>query len=116
LVLKSGLLVLATLVFLGGLGTRLSKYRGKQDNATTVAKVRLGVEKQPDLAPVHCSYTPDIQEDLGFSVSSNCWQQEVPGLVGNRHAIERTEPAFPVHTPYDPATPQLAYRPPPTLS
>jgi hypothetical protein len=112
--LKSGLLVLAVLVFLGGLGTRLSKYRSNQDRATTIAKVRLGVEKQPDLSPIHFSQLqPTAQEDLSFSVSRNCWEQETRAVAGPPEATERI---VPVHPSYDLNLPQLAYRPPPTLS
>jgi len=115
LAFKSGLLVLAVAVFLAGLGTRLSVYQGKANDATMV-RVRLGVEKQPDLAPAQCIHLQPAQEDLGFAGASDCWRQAMPDIASAHEAVERVEQPVPAHTVYDLDLPQLAYRPPPIHS
>ena len=110
--LKGGLLALTTLVFLGGLGTRLSSYQPNQER-TTISKVRLGVDKPTDLRAVLRSQLRATQADLSFLVSSSYLVQQTPHVT---YQPEKSESVAPARPSYGKQLPQLAYRPPPAIS
>ncbi|HXE06396.1 MAG TPA: hypothetical protein VN612_00780 [Acidobacteriaceae bacterium] len=108
---KCALVTLSMLIFLAGLGTKLSKYRANHNDK--VLRVRLCAEKGPEPAAtvIDTSGLSATVETVSLRVSA-LWMRAT-AHTGTRP--DPVEPAVCESPSYDPHLPNIAYRPPPSL-